>query len=358
MSAVEGETLSQKLHRLERRLAGTSAPPPSVTEELRAIESPILDEVVRLAKSSGPDQRAATHVLIFKWDPFFKAIVSDIRHVRDVSGYSPTSSRQRLRAFARQFRGSDLLQHELDRAELKNQATVTFLDLLHWYDPDKWKSFPSFIEHYLPLRMENWLQRELFRKEGGALKLKRVESVPDLEWAPADLPDFDVPSALDQVMAFLESESVRRYLLAALSGIVRSQGFALDPVLIPRQTTLLTAAGDLHEPSRYYRPPRRRRFPLYIPRNDHLYELLHSPEIAKVCTDEAKASPDRAWVVLAALATAKSLRETDLARRLQVTQQRVSHLFQTGVRRLLRRYLVAYEEYSRGSLEELRRQRL
>ncbi|MHB9143717.1 MAG: hypothetical protein ACYC5Y_00020 [Symbiobacteriia bacterium] len=359
------QALLEKLRRLDREASLLSSVPTEVQDELDAIISPELDQVVHVAKSSGQGQTAARNVLLLKWIPFFKALAADVFHSHDEKTYETGPSRKRLRSFSSHYRKTNLLEHDLNKDDVFGEAAVLFTKLLDEYKAEKGLPFPAYIEYLLPLRVESWLDGQMFHQEGGKRVLKRFEpldeSMRQIDWQPAGA-DNGVRISPEEML--FETEPIRRLLLATMlhEGVlqgephrlptfrelcldVRRQGLKLKPAVVPVTAKLLLSHNAIREPSPYYRTMGRRRIPMYVPRNEHLERFMRSDQVLGLCRAESrKPQAAHSWATLVAYYSSAIVTEAELAEQFHVTQQRVSYLLRAGTRRVLRHQLLSYFE--------------
>jgi hypothetical protein len=128
-----------------------------------------------------------------------------------------------------------------------------------------------------------------------------------------------------------------------------SKGYRINPLLIPgeRKTLkrIVLPGGGLRKDSHYYQAPQGQILPLYVPDGAQLEEYLTSPSARlDLALVRGRHPKDKCWEVLTALyqSDQEGLRQDELAAPYKVTQQYVSKLRHSGIRRLLRAAIDQY----------------
>lgn len=350
-----------ELRRLDRALASEDLKVRAEAQQhAREISPEDLDQLVRLAKEEGPHREMAERILFHKWEFFFKALAGDVLF-RSAPTEAPSRGRAKLRKFARRFLRKQLADNGVDRESIISQARFAFKRLLERYDPTMRRAFPGYIEDILPYRLMTWIGRQMKPKRPrGRPPAKPAENraLPQARMGDPEQELLDRSDSLFPFIELVESAFTRTMLLLTLQ---RDCGLVPDPAahgtfreligLAPARCLvpfLLPRRANLSPEEALQLVPRAdpRKLVVCFRRGDELETFLSYRSVLEPIRDRAtKPGADKAWQVLAALYGDGGglLRQRDLAERLGVNQQRISHLFGQGVKRLLREYLKRYQ---------------
>lgn len=324
---------------------------------LLGLDAATLEQLVLQARTHD----AAAEVLYYRYEGFVHALLNDVVGRRTATLRPDQDKRIALRKLSASFPAQSLELAGIDRETVLQEIRERFFDLVRKWEPGR-GPFHRYITERLPQRVHDWL-REHRRKRSKRLTVGReapgIAAGPESADGGAD--DSPIGRLLDSrlIRALFADVLVQAGVLPDLPRNLPdcwvllqqavSEGYRINPVLIPGQRKtlkrLLVPGGGLRKDSRYYQPPQDQILPLYIPDGAQLEEYLTSSSARlDLALVQGRHPGDKCWEILTALYQfgEEGLRQDELAARHAVTQQYVSKVRHSGIRRLLRAAIDQY----------------